>query len=90
MIKESMYLFLLIGSGNEYNTQYVGKVPQCIQAEQVVKKLEQRRDDISGYLCLGEEMARKKFNKTPNPAEQRLIKDIKNALPEPIGKPKLP
>ena len=88
MIKESLYLFLLIGGNPEYNTQYVGKIQSCFDAEKIVKKYENKRNDVKGYLCLDTATARKSFTVSPNPAEKKIIKDIKQILPKPIAKPK--
>ena len=94
MIKEtSMFLFLLIGGGDSYEEAYIGRIPTCLDAADVLKKAKQthkyREKIISGYICIDSKSftARQKFQKTPTPGEQKFIKDMKEYLPKPIAKP---
>tara|TARA_R100001594_G_scaffold85866_2_gene120368 strand:- start:1947 stop:2249 length:303 start_codon:yes stop_codon:yes gene_type:complete len=90
VIKESMFLFLLIGENNNFEEHYIGKVPNCdVHAIEVMKKAKQKYRDINGYLCINSKSfeARKKFMHNPTPPEQKVIDDVKELLPEPISKP---
>lgn len=93
MIAESMFLFLLIGSGTSYEEQYIGKISDCLHAQSIVKKVKQKTNkNISGYICINSESftARKKFMKQPTPAEKKVIEDIRELIPEPKPKPLIP
>ena len=39
MIKESAFLFLLIGGPITYEEQYIGKIPDCSHAKSIMKKV---------------------------------------------------
>tara|TARA_R110002020_G_scaffold165850_1_gene353644 strand:- start:305 stop:619 length:315 start_codon:yes stop_codon:yes gene_type:complete len=97
MIKEtSMFLFLLIGGGNSYEEAYIGRIPSCLDAADVLKKAKQshkyREKIISGYICIDSQSstARKKFQRKPNPAEEKFINDMREHLPTPMPKPLQP
>ena len=53
MIKESVFLFLLIGGDSgTYEEQYVGRLSSCLDSKQIVQKLEKKILNINGYLCI--------------------------------------
>ena len=82
MIKEtSMFLFLLIGGGNSYEEAYIGRIPTCLVAADILAKAKQsykyKEKNISGFICID----------TPTPAEKKFITDMREYLPEPMAKP---
>ena len=94
MIKEtSMFLFLLIGGGNSYEEAYIGRIPTCLVAADILAKAKQsykyKEKNISGFICIDSQSftARQKFKRTPTPAEKKFITDMREYLPEPMAKP---
>ena len=52
MIAESMFLFLLIGSGTSYEEQYIGKISDCLHAQNIVKKVKQKTKEFAEWTGL--------------------------------------
>ena len=93
MIPEAMFLFLLIGTEkHSYEEQYIGKIPSCQQAQEIVNKAQNKYKNITGYLCIDAKayQARKKFQNKPTPSEKKVIEDVKELLPQPKPKPLIP
>ena len=92
MIKESAFLFLLIGGPITYEEQYIGKIPDCSHAKSIMQKVERNNKKVRGVLCLDSKSfeARKKFKFKPSPSEQKVVDDIKEILPRPMPKPMIP
>ena len=93
MIPEAMFLFLLIGTEkHSYDEQYIGKIPSCQQAQEIVNKAQNKYKNITGYLCIDAKAyrARKKFQNKPTPSEKKVIEDVKELLPQPKAKPLIP
>ena len=86
-MKESVFLFLLIGSLDTLEEKYVGRLNSCEDTINLMQKLEKKYKNINGYLCVDSRLARKKFMHNPTPPEQKVIDDVKELLPEPISKP---
>jgi len=83
MIKESVFLFLLIGGDSgSFEEQYVGKLSSCLDSKEIVRKLEEKIVNINGYLCIDSKsfLARQKFMKTPTPDQERIIKEVQEVL----------
>jgi hypothetical protein len=93
MIPEAMFLFLLIGDGKTaYEEKYIGKIPSCNQAQQILNKVKNKYSNVNGYICVDAKSfdARRKFQKTPTPSEKKVIEDVKELLPQPKAKPLIP
>jgi len=93
MIKESVFLFLLIGGDSgTYEEQYVGRLSSCLDSKQIVQKLEKKILNINGYLCIDSKsfLARRRFMQKPTPKQERIIKEVQEVLvPEIQSKPLL-
>tara|TARA_B100000989_G_scaffold206408_1_gene156373 strand:- start:1601 stop:1900 length:300 start_codon:yes stop_codon:yes gene_type:complete len=88
MIKESVFLFLLIGTEGSIEEKYVGRLQDCLQSKKVYEQLMKKYKNINGYLCLDKAHARKKFLHKPTPKENHIIKNIQEYLiPTPLPKP---
>ena len=88
MIKESVFLFLLIGQEGAIERKYVGRLSNCNQSIPLYEKLLKTYKNVNGYLCLDEATARKAFQKKPTPNQQYIINELHELiLPEPKGKP---
>ena len=88
-MKESVFLFLLIGSLDTLEEKYVGRPNSCEDTINLMQKLEKKYKNINGYLCVDSRLARKKFMHKPTPQEEFIIKEIKELTlpPKPVGKP---
>jgi len=93
MITETMFLFLLIGTEtNSYEEKYIGKIPSCQEAQEIVNKAQNKYKNINGYICIDARSysARKKFKNKPTPPEKKIIEDVEKLLPPPKPKPLIP
>ena len=92
MIPEAMFLFLLIGGDGAYEEKYIGKIPDCQEAQKIIKKVQNKYNNINGYICIDARgfEARRKFQRPPNPAEKKVIKDTRKLLPSVQPKPQPP
>ena len=92
MISKSFVLLMLIHTPNVGHQEvYIGKIPNCLVASDVIEK-KVKRDNIhnqSGYICVTHEtwVSQNRYLKKPNPKQERLIKDIQEQLPEIKAKP---
>lgn len=88
MIKESMFLFLLIGHEGTLERKYIGRLNHCNDSLRVYEKLLKTTPNVSGYLCVDKANARKVFKHTPTPKQTYVIEEIQNLLLlEPHAKP---
>ena len=92
MLKETMFLFLLIGNPTDLEEQYIGKIPNCSYAKTVAEKVKKTNTEVRGNLCLDSKAfeSRVRFQKKPTPPEQKIVDDLKKLLPEVVPKPLVP
>lgn len=90
MIKESMFLFLLIGVEGSIEKKYIGRLNHCDESIAVYERMLAEYNNINGFLCLDKADARKLFQHTPTPKQQQITKEIREWLiPKPKPKPPL-
>ena len=88
MIKESVFLFLLIGSGDSIEERYIGRLLDCSQSKEIFERISQKYYNINGYLCLDKADAREKFREMATPKQEKIIDELQDLLPPtPIPKP---
>ena len=88
MIKESMFLFLLLGQEGSLEKKYIGRLNHCDQSKKIYETLIKTYKNINGYLCLDKVNARKVFQHTPTPKQEYIIQELHELLvPEPKAKP---
>ena len=92
MISKSFVLLMLVYTPNVgFQEVYIGKIPNCLVASDVIEK-KVKRDNIhnqSGYICITHKawVSQNRYLKKPNPKQERLIKDIQEQLPKIKAKP---
>ena len=58
MIKESMFLFLLIGVDGSIEKKYIGRLNHCDESVAVYERMLAEYNNINGFLCLDKADAR--------------------------------
>ena len=88
MIIESVFLFLLIGTGENVEQHYIGRLNNCKQVEKVIENASKKIKNITGFICIDSQSdLRKRYQLAPTPRQKRIIKDIQEIMPDPMPKP---
>ena len=80
MIKESMFLFLLIGVEGSIEKKYIGRLNHCDESVAVYERMLAEYNNINGFLCLDKADARKLFSIHPHLNNNRLQKKYGSGL----------